>query len=45
MPPWAAPPPPPREAEIEMLRQQADYLENALADVRERLKELEEEQK
>jgi len=44
MPPWGTPPPMPKEAEIDMLKGQAEDLENALAEIRNRLKELEEEQ-
>jgi len=41
MPAWGAPPPIPKEQEIEMLREQAQYLEDALGEINERLKELE----
>ena len=41
----AYPPPPPPEQEVEMLREQAEYIEQALADIRKRMEELEAEAK
>jgi len=40
---YAYPAPPPPEEELEMLRDQAEYLEGALADIRKRIEELEAE--
>jgi len=37
------PPPPPPEQELEMLREQAEYLEGMLGDIRKRIEELEAE--
>jgi len=37
------PPPPPPEQELEMLRDQAQYLEDTLAEIRKRIEELEAE--
>jgi len=41
MPPWGMPPAMSKEVEIDMLKGQAEYMQNALAEINERLKELE----